>query len=115
MERLIDLARKTFWAGIVAVVAYLGENGKDGGFVKDVWASLKTASPPVAMLLFLLLLDERRERREAQRQCNERTEAFTESTNGTANVLQRFTDALRDVADGVNGKSPAPRPPRRRR
>lgn len=97
MDRIADLIRKGFALAFVALVGYLGESGSDGGFIKDVWASLKTASPPVAMVLFLLFLDERRERREAQRQCNERTEAFTDTTNKLNNSFASIMTLLQGL------------------
>ncbi len=97
MERLADFIRKALAVIAVFVVGYLGESGNDGGFIKDIWSSLKTASPPVAMVLFLLFLDERRERREAQRQCNDRTIDF----NATINELKNGFDALMTLLKGL--------------
>lgn len=97
MDRLADFIRKAAAVIAVFVVGYLGESGNDGGFIKDVWASLKTASPPVSMVLFILYIDERRERREAQRQCNERTIDF----NNTMNKVAVGYDALMTLVKGL--------------
>lgn len=75
-------------------VAYLGQTGKDGGFIRDLWDAAKTASPFAAMFAILFFLDERRERREAQRQCNERTISFVESTNTQATALESLIEAI---------------------
>lgn len=81
MERFLDFAKKGSALLAVAVIGYMGEHGTDGGFIKDIWTAAKTASPLAAMFTTLAWLDERRERREAQRQCNERTIEFVKSTN----------------------------------
>ena len=75
-------------------VAYLGQSGKDGGFIMDLWNAAKTASPFAAMFAILFFLDERRERREAQRQCNERTISFVEATNTQSTTLEKMIEAI---------------------
>lgn len=91
---LADLARKVIPVATLVALGWLGETGHDGGFIKDIWLSLKTASPPVAMILFVLLIDERRDRREAQKQTNERTIDFVQSTNGMSNAVSRMADGV---------------------
>jgi hypothetical protein len=86
--------------GALGVIGYLGEKGGDGGFIKDIWAALKTASPPVAMVLFVLFWDERRERRDAQKQCNDRTVDFIQSTNLQTATAGKASDALTNLAHG---------------
>jgi Cys-tRNA synthase (O-phospho-L-seryl-tRNA:Cys-tRNA synthase) len=81
VDRVVDLLKKLAAVLLVSAIGYLGERGTDGGFIKDVWVGLKTASPVTAMVMFLLFMDERRERREAQRQCNERTVDFIGGTH----------------------------------
>lgn len=78
-------------------VAYLGQTGKDGGFIMDLWNAAKTASPFAAMFAILFFLDERRERREAQRQCNERTISFVESTNTQSTTLENIIEAINQL------------------
>ena len=89
MERLIGLVQKLGTLLAVAVVSYFAEQGSDGGFIKDVWNAAKTASPFAAMFAILMFFDERRERREAQRQCNERTIDFIKATSAAAQVFER--------------------------
>lgn len=93
-------AKHATFVGALAVVGYLGETGVDGGFIKDIWAALKTASPPVAMVLFVLFWDERRERRDAQKQCNERTVDYIQSTNLQTGAAGRAAEALTTLAHG---------------
>lgn len=75
---------------VLGAVAYVGEHpGIDGGMLQDVWNALKTASPPVSMVLFLFLLKSEAERRQAQRETSERTIDFIKSTNAAAAALER--------------------------
>ena len=89
--------------GLIAAIGYVGEQGGDGGFIKDIWTALKVSSPPVAMVLFALLLDERRERREAQRQCNERTVDYIKSTNLQTTASEKMATGFRQLTDAVRG------------
>jgi len=92
LQRILGNVQKLLWlAGIVAL-AYFGK--EDGGFVRDIWDAAKTASPFAAMLAILLFFDERRERREAQRQCNERTIDFIQSTNVASTVMDKMATTL---------------------
>lgn len=102
MSWLVDIIKKGLPIAAVAVIGYLGETGKDGGFIKDVWAGAKTASPFAAMFAVLAWLSERRERQEAQRQCNERTVDFINSTNAAANLFDRALDKLMARRRGHN-------------
>ena len=101
MEKLADwLKRAPLFIGLAAF-AWLSETGNDGGFVRDIWTAAKTASPLAAMVALYLLYDERRERREAQRQCNDRTIDFVQSTNLQANSSGRTAEAVRDMAEAL--------------
>lgn len=79
---------------VVAILAYLGERGADGGLMQDVWNAAKTASPFAAMLCLMLMLDERRERRSAQTQCADRTIDFINATNEANQALSKMADAV---------------------
>lgn len=83
---------------VVAVVAYVGENGQDGGFVKDVWAQAKLASPFAAMLALMFLVDQVKERRTAQKELNERTIDFIKSTNLQISAADKVGGAVREMA-----------------
>lgn len=78
-------------------IAYLGQTGKDGGFIRDLWEAGKVASPFATMFAVLFFLDERRERREAQKQCNERTISFVESTNAHSSSLEDLVKAINQL------------------
>ena len=65
---------------VLAGIAWFAEHQQEG-LVQDVWNAAKTASPFAAMFSILLFFDERRERREAQRQCQDRTIEFIEANN----------------------------------
>lgn len=80
-------------AGLISLagLAYVGERGQDGGFIKDVWAAAKVASPFTAMIALILLFDERKERRQAQKDCNERTIDFIKSTNASSEAFERVS------------------------
>ena len=86
---------------LLVLVAYLGESGKDGGFIKDLWNAAKTASPFAAMFAVLAWLDERRERREAQQQCYDRTISFVEATNKQSTAMETMVDGIKQVLDEV--------------
>ena len=94
----------TFLIGL-GLVAYLGERGGDGGFIKDMWAQAKIASPFAAMLALFAWLAEREERREAQRQCNERTIDFIQSTNLQTNSIPPLMQQVVVVLDAVAKKT----------
>lgn len=85
---LASIIRQVAAWGSLAATMWIGEHGSDGGFIKDIWAALKTASPPVAMFLFFWLLNERKERLEAQRQCYDRTSEFMSTMNKFANKIK---------------------------
>ena len=81
MSWLTDVSKKGLPILGIAAIGYAGEHGSDGGFLQDIWMAAKTASPLAAMFTTLAWLDERRERREAQKQCNDRTIEFVKTTN----------------------------------
>lgn len=85
----------------LAALAYLGESGKDGGFIKDIWAAAKTASPFAAMLALFAWLSERQERRTAQEQCQERTISFVNSTNAQAGAMERLVDVIKQISQTI--------------
>lgn len=89
----LDLLTKVTPVLGIAAFGFVGEHGSDSGlitsFVKDIWAGLKTASPPVAMVMFFLYLRADSERKEAQRQCNERTLDFVKTTNRAWAALEK--------------------------
>ena len=104
-SKVFSFLQKLATMSAVAVVAYLGENGQDGGFVKDVWAQAKLASPFAAMLALMFVVDQIKERRTAQKELNERTIDFIKSTNlqtSTAsdvlNTVKEMTAAMREVS-----------------
>lgn len=101
---LFSFLQKALALAVVAGVAYLGENGRDGGFVNDVWSQAKLASPFAAMLALLAWVDEKRERRACQKYLNERTVDFIQSTNlqtssaaGVAGAVREMASAMREV------------------
>jgi len=96
-DRLFSFLKYTSVVAGFVGIAYLGQTGKDGGFIRDLWDAAKTASPFAAMFAILFFLDERRERREAQRQCNERTMSFVESTNEQASNLEKLIEAINQL------------------
>ena len=85
----------------LAAIAYFGEHGGDGGFIKDIWAQAKMASPFAAMFAILAWLDERRERREANKNCNERTVDFIRSTNLQTGAAEKVGDGMREISGAV--------------
>lgn len=86
----------------IVVVAYVGETGNDGGFIKDIWAAAKTASPFAAMFATLAWLSERQERRKAQEQCQERTISFVESTNQHSTALEKMVEAVKQISNSIS-------------
>jgi len=96
-DRLFSFLKYTSVVAGFVGIAYLGQTGKDGGFIRDLWDAAKTASPFAAMFAILFFLDERRERREAQRQCNDRTMSFVESTNEQASNLEKLIEAINQL------------------
>ncbi len=98
-SKLLSTFQKIVWMAIIAGLAYIGEKGNDGGFIKDIWAAAKTASPFAAMFAVLVWGDERRERREAQRQCNDRTIDYIHSTNMQATAAEKLTGVVREMSN----------------
>jgi hypothetical protein len=96
MDRLLELIKKGIPILGIAAIGYMGEHGTDGGFIKDIWTAAKTASPLAAMFAILAWLDERRERREAQKQCNDRTIEFVKATNLAISTFDRTTSKLQE-------------------
>lgn len=101
MDKLQDWIWRLAWFGLIGGLAYLGEKDVDGGFIKDIWNSAKTASPFAAMLALFLLFDQIKERREAQRQCNERTIDYIRSTNLQTTAADKVAGSLSQLASAV--------------
>ena len=100
-QRVLAYIHKVSWMAILAVIAWLAKSGNDGGFLKDIWEQAKVASPFAAMLALLLYFDERRERREAQRQCNTRTIEFIEANNAAHAALDKMASATQQKRRGT--------------
>lgn len=107
-DKVLNLLRSAGAMTVILVVAYVGETGKDGGFIKDIWAAAKTASPFAAMFAVMAWLSERQERRKAQDQCQERTISFVESTNQHSTALEKMVEAVKTISgtlESVDGGS----------
>lgn len=98
-NKIGDFVKKLLSLGALALLAWLGERGSDGGFIRDLWLAAKTASPFAAMFAILVWMDERRERREAQKQCADRTVDFIGATHTMAQSMD-------SVAAAVTGRKP---------
>ena len=91
-------------AGLLAtfgVVAYVGESGIDGGFLKDLWAAAKTAGTFGCLFATLAWIDEKADRKRAEQQLFDRTIGFTESTNRQATANENGVDALKEMATAL--------------
>jgi hypothetical protein len=93
LQWLLQKVSQWLWLGVVGALAYFGEHEKDGGFIKDLWEQAKIASPFAAMLALFLFMDERRERREAQQECQNRTIDYIQSTNLAHSALEKIASA----------------------
>lgn len=80
--------------GALAGAGILAETGYDGGVFKDIWHGLQTASPTLAMILFVLLLDERQGKKLAEERLFQRTIAFVEATNLASAAFNKLAGAL---------------------
>jgi len=102
MAPFLDKAPTWIRQAVLVVAAgaagYLSTLGVDGGFIRDIWGGLTQASPPVAMVLFVLLLRSEAKREEANRQCNDRTIDFIKSTNLQANSADRTAEAFKELS-----------------
>ena len=94
MRWMEDLLKKGVPLLVVAAIGYIGEHGSDGGFIKDIWTAAKTASPMAAMFAILAWLDEKRERRESQKQCNDRTLDFVNTINDVSGRFERTLNKM---------------------
>lgn len=94
LQPLVDLIKKSAAWGVLAALAWLGESGHDGGFIKDLWMAAKTASPFAAMFAVIVWMGERRERIEAQKQLNARTIDFVNSVNETSRTWNKTAAAI---------------------
>lgn len=92
-EYLVSKVFRILYIAAGLGLTWLGEHGQDGGFIQDIWAQAKVASPLAAMLLLVLYFDEKRERREAQRQCNDRTIEFIQSNNIAHSAMEKISQA----------------------
>jgi hypothetical protein len=104
LSKVGSLIQKVGWLGGVGLVIYLGEN-TGNAFINDVWAAAKTASPLAAMFAILVWADERRERREAQKQCNERTVDFIQATNLQAIASDKIGSGVRELSGVIKAIS----------
>jgi len=121
LQRIVGGAKKVGWFGLVGGFMYFARD--DQSLMHDIWNAAKTASPFAAMWAILLFIDERAERREAQRQCNERTIDFIQTNHVASAALDKNSaandklgQAVRELATvvGANTNS-AVIPPRRSR
>jgi hypothetical protein len=105
VDRLTDFLTKIAAVGGLTLIAYFAETGRDGGFIKDIWDAAKVASPFAAMFATFAWLSERGERRDAQRQCNDRTISFVEATNTQSGAIENMVAAVKQLADGFSSVS----------
>lgn len=78
----------------LGAVAYFGEKGYDGGFIKDLWTQAKLASPFAAMLALYAWQREVRDRKEAQEQCADRTVDFIKTANTGFRAIDKMAAAV---------------------
>lgn len=104
MDKLYDLLKKVTAVGGLAAVMYLGETGKDGGFIKDVWAAAKTAGTFGCLFATLAWLNERQASKKAQEELLERTISFVESANAGARSLEKMVDAVKQIGDAITNR-----------
>lgn len=91
LQPLVDLIKKaSAWAALAAL-AWLGESGMDGGFIKDLWMAAKTASPFAAMFAVIVWMGERKERIDCQKQLNSRTLEYVNSVNEMVNAWNKMS------------------------
>lgn len=83
-------------SGLVAV-AYVGESGADGGFIRDLWNAAKTASPFAAMFAVMAWLKADQERLRSQRELYERTIMFVEASNKQSAALETMVASQKQV------------------
>ena len=102
-ERILKGATRICYIGLGLGLTWIGEHGQDGGFIQDIWVQAKVASPLAAMLLIILYFDEKRERREAQRQCNDRTIEFIQSNNIAHIAMEKMSVAHRNGLEKIAG------------
>jgi hypothetical protein len=104
LSKIGSLIQKVGWLGGLGVIIYLGEH-TGNAFINDVWTAAKTASPLAAMFAILVWADERRERREAQKQCNERTVDFIQATNLQALASDKMGSGVRELSGVIKAIS----------
>jgi hypothetical protein len=115
-DKFLSVVKASIFTALLVLMAYIGETGRDGGFIKDVWAAAKTASPFAAMFAILAWLSERQDRRASQVELLERTIYFVEATNEQSASIERMTDAIRQVSNVIGSTaSEGGSYPRRRR
>ena len=121
-DRFLKVMKATIFTVLLVLIAYIGETGRDGGFIKDIWSAAKTASPFAAMFAVLAWLSERQDRRAAQVELLERTVGFVEATNEQSGSIERMVEAIKQISAVIskgNGfESPKPaegKRPRRRK
>lgn len=97
IERAAEWIKGSGLVVVLLVTSYLGEHDGQDGFIRDIWIGLKTASPPLAMIMFWLYLRADAERRRAQRECADRTVDYIESTNLQAQSSEKSASALSEA------------------
>lgn len=88
--------------GGVVGIAYLGESGHDGGFIKDVWNAAKTASPFAAMFAVMAWLKADQERKDAQTQLYERTISFVEAANKQSAAVESMVTSIKKISELIS-------------
>ena len=104
MEKFYDLLKKTGGVALLAAATYLGETGKDGGLIRDVWAAAKTAGTFGCLFATLAWLNEKRASQKAQEELLERTISFVESSNAQSRALEKIVEAVKHIGDVITNR-----------
>jgi hypothetical protein len=87
-ERIWRLVTAGLGLGTVVIFGAIGESGADGGFIKDIWGAVKTASPLGAMVTtygcYVIWKEWQRDRKEHA----DRTNLFNKTLNRYARLLE---------------------------
>lgn len=98
LQRILAFGQRLFYVGCALAATWMGQTQPEGPF-KDIWEGLKTASPTLSMILLVLYLRSDAERREAQRQCSERTVEFINANNVAHAALEKVTTLHQSVQE----------------